>query len=205
MKTRHNERDERDATPSREIAPDAIEACEPGKNKVSLGASDPLRDQVFMPHSHPMKSLFVTLAFALCPLIVRADIFPPQKLRAAWSEWEDFSKWQIKEFNGWEVPFDGGSKVFFFQSASGDRFEVMAANPAYWTEQDKKDRKQVFLVIRNNRFYRLEPGSNQETELIRMIEDARPGLTGQGKTDPKLLKGLVERIRDRKPMFDVND
>lgn len=148
-----------------------------------------------------MKVFLVTLALGICPLILLGDTLPPEKSRAPWSELKNFAKWQIKEFKGWAVPFDGGSKVFFFQTTSGDHFDVMAANPAYWTAEDKKNRKQVFFVIRKDQFYRLESGSDQETALIKMIEEARPGLSGKERTDPKILDSLVERIRSRAPMF----
>lgn len=80
----------------------------------------------------------------------------------------------------------------------------MAANPAYWTDADKKATRQVFYVIRKRRFHRLDPGSTQEKALIRMLEKARPRLEGGGRTDPKLLDSLLTRLRDRKPMFDLD-
>jgi hypothetical protein len=146
-----------------------------------------------------MKLLLMVLS--LCPLLLRAGPLPPTEVRGNWSEFADFATWRIREFRGWDVPFDGGSKVFFFGTAAGERFEVMAANPAYWTEQEKKAGKQVFFVLRDKKFYRLEPGSEPETGLIRMIGEARPRLTGRERTDPKLLDELVVRLRDRKAMF----
>lgn len=148
-----------------------------------------------------MKRLLIILALIPSPSTHQAETLPPEELLAPWSEWEDFATWQIKAFKGWDIPFDGGSKVFFFQSSLDDRFDVMAANPAYWTAEEKKERKQVFSVIRQNRFYRVISGSQKEAALIKMIENARPRLEGEGKTDPKLLDGLVERLRDRRAMF----
>ncbi|MEM7014121.1 MAG: hypothetical protein AAF585_21890, partial [Verrucomicrobiota bacterium] len=69
--------------------------------------------------------------------------------------------------------------------------------------EDKKARKQVFYLVRKNRFYKLIAASDEEAELIKMIEETRPSLTGEGKTDPRLLDNLVERIRSRQPMFKV--
>jgi len=64
--------------------------------------------------------------------IAKADdkIPPPENLRAEWTELEElkFSDWGIKSFLGWGIPFDGGSKVFFFESDGGERFDLMVAN-----------------------------------------------------------------------------
>lgn len=131
------------------------------------------------------------------------ETLPPEDLRAEWSELEDFEDWKIAKFKGWGIPFDGGSKVFSFQTESGDHFEVMAANPAYWSAREIRGRMQVFFVICRNRFYRIESGSEREKDLIRMIEAARPRLSGEGRADPKFMDGLAKRIRDRKPMFET--
>lgn len=77
----------------------------------------------------------------------------------------------------------------------------MAANPAYWTAQDKKERRQVFYVIHKNRFYRVEPKSDAEKNLIKKLTVAASQLSGEGKEDPKLLKSLAERLESRKPIF----
>ncbi len=150
-----------------------------------------------------MKPLSVIVALLISSAWVFAEALPPENARAEWKELEKlrFHDWGIKAFKGWDVPFDGGSKVFFFESSGGKRFDVMAANPAYWTDEDMRNRKQVFFVIHDKKFYRLEAGSDQEAKLIAMIEMARPKITGKGNNDPKLLDSLVKRIRSRKPMF----
>ena len=150
-----------------------------------------------------MKTLLVIAAFSIGSAWISAETLPPANLRAPWSELKSlgFTDWSIKAFKGWDTPFDGGSKVFSFVSLGGEQFEVMAANPAYWTEEDKESQKQPFYVIHKNRFYRLKAGSDEEAKLIAMIESARPKLTGAGNTDPKILDSLATRIRTRKPMF----
>ena len=135
--------------------------------------------------------------------VVSEETLPPKSVRAEWSELDalKFSEWRITEFNGWAIPFDGGSKVFFFKSHTGKIFDVVAANPAYWTKEDKKARRQIFYVIHNKKFYRLEEGSAAEKSLISMLQAALPQLAGTGKKDPKLIDQLLERIKNRKPMF----
>ena len=140
--------------------------------------------------------------------LVHADdeMLPPKDLRAEWPELQEqkFSDWSIKTFLGWDVPFDGGSKVFFFESDGGERFDLVVANPAYWTTQDKKARRQVFLVIHKNRFYRIEPKSEVERNMIAKLTDAAGHLSGEGKMDPKLLTSLAERLESREPIFKTN-
>jgi hypothetical protein len=128
---------------------------------------------------------------------------PPNELRVDWSELKElkFNEWTIKSFDGWDIPADGGSKVFFFQAISGERFDIMAANPGYWTAEDKKVGRQVFFIIRNNRFYRIVPDSDEERNVIEKLEAAKATLSGQGKKDPKLLAGLIEKLKTRDPMF----
>lgn len=131
-------------------------------------------------------------------------MLPPLEQRAGWKELHGlkFSDWSIKDFLGWDVPFDGGSKVFFFESDAGERFDLVVANPAYWTADDKKARRQVFLVLHQNRFYRIEPKSPEETDVIGKLTDAAKRLSGKEKTDPTLLTSLAERLESREPIFD---
>jgi hypothetical protein len=137
--------------------------------------------------------------------IASGDVqLPPKELRAEWSDLKElkFTEWTIKSFNGWDVPFDGGSKVCFFESASGEKFDIMAANLAYWTDAEKKAGKQVFFVIHKNRYYRIEPNSDQERNVIEKLETAKSTLSGEGNKDPRLLAGLIDRLRSRDPMFN---
>ena len=146
---------------------------------------------------------FVAITMSLVMVYANDKMLPPEDLRADWEELEkiNFADWSIKVFHGWDVPFDGGSKVFFFESDAGERFDLMVANPAYWTEEDKRLRRQVFIVIHKNRFYRVEPASEQEKNLIEKLTKAEGQITGEAKRDPKLLKTLAERLTSRKPIF----
>ena len=115
----------------------------------------------------PASRLLVYTIWAIsftATIITHAEdaIFPPKELRAEWEELQElkFADWSIEEFLGWDTPFDGGSKVFFFESDGGEKFELVIANPSYWTNKDKKERRQVFIVVHKNRFYRIEPKSD---------------------------------------------
>ncbi len=81
----------------------------------------------------------------------------------------------------------------------------MVANPAYWTAQDKKERRQVFIVTHKNRFYRIEPKSDEEKNMIEKLSDAGGRLTGEGKKNPKLLTSLAELLKSRKPIFKIKN
>jgi hypothetical protein len=150
---------------------------------------------------------FIRLLLAILPTLSMAQaddqMLPPKELRAEWSELQElkFSDWSIKDFLGWDIPFDGGSKVFFFKSDGGERFDLMVANPEYWTAEDKKERRQVFIVIYKNRFYRIEPKSDEEKIMIAKLTKAQDQLSGNGKKDPKLLTSLAERLESREPIF----
>jgi len=154
-----------------------------------------------------MKTLVqLLLAIVTTLALVHADdnVLPPKDLRAEWTELQKikFSEWGIKSFLGWDVPFDGGSKVFFFESDGGERFDLMVANPSYWTAQDKNESRQVFLVIHKNRFYRIDPKSDEEKNMIQKLTEAAGKLSGEGKKNPKLLSNLAERLKSREPMFN---
>lgn len=153
-----------------------------------------------------MKSFVqLILAMSLVLTIAHAEdrMLPPEPLRATWGELHKlkFQEWSIKEFRGWDVPFDGGSKVFFFESDGGVQFDLMVANPAYWTAEDKKKSRQVFIVIHKNRFYRIDPKSDEEKNILEKLTEAAARLRGEGKTDPRLLKGLAEHLKSREPLF----
>ena len=138
--------------------------------------------------------------------LVQADdqLLPPKEIRGEWRVLEElkFSDWSIKRFLGWDVPFDGGSKVFSLESDGGERFDLMVANPAYWTAHDKKERRQVFFVIHKSRFYRIDPKSKEEKVMIEKLRQAAERLSGEGKMNPKLLTSLAERLESREPIFN---
>lgn len=147
--------------------------------------------------------LLLVISSALKTAHADDRMLPPKELRAEWKEMEElkFSDWRIKDFRGWDVPADGGSKVFFFDSDGGGRFDLMVANPEYWTAEDKKEQRQVFIVIHKNRFYRIGPKSDGEKNLIGMLTEAAGRLSGEGKKDPKLLTSLAKRLESREPIF----
>jgi hypothetical protein len=149
-----------------------------------------------------MKNLLFVIMY-LFAVGIRAETLPPSGLLAKWSDLEAlrFAEWRINSFRGWDVAGDGGSKGFFFETSAGERFDILAANPAYWNDGEKRLQKQVFHVIHKSRFYPIGSGSNEEKNVIAILTEARPRLTGKGRSDPKLLDDLISRIRDRKPMF----
>lgn len=160
-----------------------------------------------VPKMKALVRLLLVISSTLTMVYADDGMLPPKDLRAEWTELEElkFSEWGIKSFLGWDVPFDGGSKVFFFESDGGERFDLVVANPGYWTVQDKKERRQVFLVIHKNRFYRIEPKSDEEKNMIGKLTEAAGKLAGEGKKDPKLLTSLAERLESREPMFKPKD
>lgn len=107
----------------------------------------------------------------------------------------------ITSFDGWDIPFDGGSYVFFFGTSSGLRFDIVAANKAYWTEKDKSARLQLYFILTKGKFYRVDPKSEEEKQITSMIEAALPQITGTEKKSPEVARKLVENIRTRKPLF----
>jgi uncharacterized coiled-coil protein SlyX len=134
------------------------------------------------------------------------EMLPPKDLRAEWPELQEqkFSDWSVKTFLGWDVPFDGGSKVFFFESDGGESFDLVVAHTNYWTAQDKNQRRQVFLIRHKNRFYRIEPKSAEEKNMIEKLTKAAGQLSGEGKKNPKLLTRLAEHLESREPIFKTD-
>lgn len=132
-----------------------------------------------------------------------APALPPPELRSEWKELEGkkFSDWTIKSFLGWASPADGGSKVFAFETGSGERFSIMAANRGYWTAEERKEARQVFFLLHENRFFRIEPGSKEEESVIGKLAAAADTLQGEGRRSPELLKDLAARLKSREPMF----
>ena len=147
--------------------------------------------------------LLIAILFGTLRFSVGEDRLPPESVLGDWSELEklNFSDWKIEKFNGWAIAFDGGSKGFFFTSQAGQVFNVVAANPGYWSMQDKKGGRQVFYITYNNKLYKLKEKSDEELNLISMLEEIRPELKGAGRKDPKLIDQLIKRIKSRKPMF----
>jgi len=128
---------------------------------------------------------------------------PPIKLRGEWNELVklSFKNWEIKSYNGVGGVFDGGSQVFGFNSTDGVKFSVMAANPLYWTSEDKKSKRQVFYLLHDNRFYLIVSGGSHEKLLLEKLTKAREQFTEPDWDDPSDLDKLIERLESRKPMF----
>lgn len=153
-----------------------------------------------------MKNLILlSLAISIITTLVQADdgLLPPKDLRAEWPELHEqkFSDWTIKTFHGWGNVADGGSNVFSFESHSGEKFDLVIANPAYWNAEDKKEGRQVYFVIHKNRFYRIEPKSEEEKNIIEKLANAAERLSGEGTKDPKLLSSLAKRLESRESAF----
>lgn len=126
---------------------------------------------------------------------------PPENLRASWMELAEFgfTGWKIAAYKGFAEPFDGGSKVFSFETDEGVNFAIMAANPKYWTDADRLAGKQVFYLLHKNRFYRVEPKSDKEAALISMLESSK--LASGGNKNARIVRKLVERLQNRISMF----
>jgi len=136
-------------------------------------------------------------------LLFGDERLPPEKLRAEWKELKEIrlSELEITAFHGWDLPFDGGSKVFFLEAA-GARFDIVVANPNYWTEEDKKEKQQVFyLTAGKNRFYLIEPESEEEKIISDALLKASKTLKGEERQNPKLLMKLSELLKSREPIF----
>lgn len=155
-----------------------------------------------------MKTLLHTILLTAClaiPLRAAEDAaaLPGDAKLAEWSELEGkkFDSWSIKEYLGCAEPFDGGSKIFGFSSEPGKSFEVILANPAYWTPEEKKAGRQVFFVIHDRLFYRVVPESGGEEILIEKITQAAAKLAGEDDKNSKVLEKLAARLKSRESSF----
>ena len=136
-------------------------------------------------------------------LLFGDESLPPEDLRAEWKELKEIrlSSLEIIGFHGWDIPFDGGSKVFFLE-AKDARFEIVVANPNYWTAKDKKEKRQVFyLRAGKNKFYLIEPQSDEEKIVCDALLKASKTLTGKERQNPMLLMKLCELLKSREPIF----
>jgi hypothetical protein len=129
----------------------------------------------------------------------------PRRLYIAdWHELKsiNLSELEITGFSGWDSPFDGGSRFFFLESKK-DPFCIVVANPNYWTEEDKREKRQVFYFTENGRFYRIEPKSKEEKMIRDALIRASKMLKGKGRNNPQLLMRLSELLENRKPIFAI--
>ena len=166
-----------------------------------------LRLRLFFTLANNMKTRSV-LSFLLLFCftgISQSDIatHPPAKLRGDWCGLvkQGYNSWSIESYGGTSGLFDGGSKTYLFSTTAGVKFSIMAANPAYWTVEDKKRKRQVFYVLHKKLFYLLGQGSSHEEELLSKLEKAKKKLIDPDWHDPGDLDYLMQRIRSRKPMF----
>lgn len=124
---------------------------------------------------------------------------PPQSVRASWDELDkvNFASWVIKSISYGGKCGDGGSKVFSLNTTSGKTFDLLATNPAYWSEEDIKLRRQVFYLIYDKKFYRVGIKTKGESDLLAMLEAARKKLADKPTAELTLYRGLIARIRNR--------
>lgn len=126
------------------------------------------------------------------------------KLKEPWAtiEKKGFNDWKIRQFVYWSSAADGGSIGFRFITDQGVEFDVLVANPAYWTDAERERKHQVIYLIESGRFYLLVSGSEQEKHLFRILTEAATSLKGEDRASPKYINALIDKIRDRKPADD---
>lgn len=146
--------------------------------------------------------LIASFIFAATLLADKPNLPPPNmKLKEPWAtiEKKGFNDWKIRQFVNWSGVADGGSIAFEFMTNQGVEFDVLVANPAYWTDAEKKAKHQVIYLIESGRFYLLVPDSEQEKRLLRILKEAATSLKGEDRVSPKYINALIEQIKDRKP------
>ncbi len=123
------------------------------------------------------------------------------KLKEPWTtiEKKGFNDWKIRQFVNWGGVADGGSIAFEFLTEQGIKFEVLVANPGYWTDADKEAKHQVIYLIESGRFYLLPPESKQEKQLLGILTHAMDTQKSKDRVDPKYIRALIDKIKDRKP------
>lgn len=138
--------------------------------------------------------------FLLQIVSAKEPIFPPAELKAEWATLEKngFNNWKNIKYTGGGQAADGGSDVFEFKLEDGTEFEVVVASRNYWTEEDKAKMRQVIYVIRAERFYLLNPASDEEKLLIKMIKEAKIDEKLDAKINRELLNKLCTTIETRK-------
>lgn len=127
---------------------------------------------------------------------------PPRKMnmKEDWTtiEKKNYSNWELAEFDGWSGVADGGSIGFRFLTTKEIKFDVLVANPSYWTAEDKEKQRQVIYLVESGRFYLLKRGSEHEKLLIGMLKRLEKGLKKDGLTSKKRIEVLREVIGSRK-------
>ena len=151
----------------------------------------------------PCSASLLILAFFADSTTAKEPIFPPPEMNLK-EEWatlgkKGFNDWRIDQFVGWGGVADGGSMAFQFLTGQGVEFDVLVASTQYWTDADKKAKRQVIYLIESGPFYLLVPASEQERNLLRVLTEAATAQKGKGRVSPKYIKALIEKIKDRKP------
>jgi hypothetical protein len=124
---------------------------------------------------------------------------PPQDLKEEWTtlEKKGFKDWKDLKFLDVGTVADGASVCYTFRIQDDSEFDVLIANPGYWTEVDKVNKRQVIYLIVDNRFYLLKPESEQEKQLLKMIKAAEVDKKNEAKNAKELLKKLCNTIETR--------
>ncbi len=142
------------------------------------------------------------LLFTSLPTVLAGNdepLAPPKRLRGEWSDLSKakFNTWIIKSVSYDGKVADGGSEVYSLTTATHKRFDLVVANRAYWSQEDIKLNRQVFYLIYDKRFYRVDINSKGESDLLAMLEVARKKLTDKSADELTLYSGLIARIRNR--------
>ena len=58
-------------------------------------------------------------------------------------------------------------------------------------------------MVYKTHFYRIEPKSDEEKNLIEKLTKAAKELVGEDRKDPKLLNSLAELLESRNPIFKL--
>lgn len=149
--------------------------------------------------------MLALLVFAVLSAGEEPKLPPPaMDLKEEWEtlEKKGYAGWQIRDFVLWSGVADGGSMAFEFLTDGGVEFDVLVANPGYWTVEDKKAKRQVIYLIESGRFYLLVPESDQEKKLLQMLGKVRERLKADGETPKWILDALMETIEIRTPVGD---
>lgn len=153
------------------------------------------------------RSFVHLVTFLVALSITFAESEPTAENLADWSELDvpEFKAWKISKYDGYNYPFNGGSKILFFQTSTGLSFQIMAAHPDHWTPEDRIAKRQVFYIVHKDRYYFIEPASDQEEQLRGKLLDAQTRLKRTKKGDPRDLGAIAHFVKTRKQMFPLGE
>lgn len=125
----------------------------------------------------------------------REPFMPAPNYVGDWGQLDDrFQKWDIARFQFKGDCADGGSEDFEFEASDGTAFDIIIANPAWWTIEDQKRRRQPAFLWFDGKVYRIEEGSEVEAKLREKLSRAAETLEGDGSRHPKYLRRLIDMI-----------